>query len=639
MKGNRTTALRWVLNLVLTGVASLGLLTGANAETTIDVKSCRVSFSPRGEGMATILGELDRAERSVDVAMFYLGQKDLIDSLCAVATKKGVNVRLFVDEEMATPAQRPILERLASRGVKIYVERLPNGGKLHLKCAVVDGRTVITGAANWTSYGFDQNYEDTIILDSPALAARYQEIFNRITTQCDVFEASKYWVAQENQSSASNAGGEAFNPKVSTAEPQKEISELLHVEAYFTPGRAGIGRFLEQARAATKEIVVGMYFIDDREVILGLTEIARAGRCRIRLLVDGMMLSGRFLPYTQQLADAGIKISYLADSKASLHLKTAVIDGKYVWTGSANWSTGALDLNVEDMVMFESPQMAQLYLTFLDDIADHCKSYATFDVTALTSGPRPATPSTRVDLPQQPALPTTTGNFLVGLPPTGPRTDFRNTIGKAPTQPFTVRATVEYLDDAEYFPVLLELLRSARQSILITMFEIPERKERQEPIEQVLAELTDAATRGVYVYMVLHMPGNPKDALQQAHSNLAQRLRAQGIDVRLNVPAVGMHAKMIVVDLAKVIIGTHNWSAGALTGDRVYESSVLLVLPKQDFRFADYILSRNVVSDMRSRELWEREIALLCHVDSLRGADQEALIHGLNTDHEETRTE
>ncbi len=84
--------------------------------------------------------------------------------------------------------------------------------------------------------------------------------------------------------------------------------------------------------------------------------------------------------------------------------------------------------------------------------------------------------------------------------------------------------------------------------------------------------------------------------------------------------------KTVVVDLAKVMIGSHNWSEGSLSGKRVYESSALIVLDGQEPKLADYLLSRKIVSDMRSRELWEQEITTLRHLNQASGKEKDALL-------------
>jgi phosphatidylserine/phosphatidylglycerophosphate/cardiolipin synthase-like enzyme len=87
--------------------------------------------------------------------------------------------------------------------------------------------------------------------------------------------------------------------------------------------------------------------------------------------------------------------------------------------------------------------------------------------------------------------------------------------------------------------------------------------------------------------------------------------------------------KTIVVDLSKVIVGSHNWSEGALSGKRVYESSALIILDGQEPKLADFILSRPTISDMRSRDLWRQEITTLRHLVQSGGTARETLLEQL----------
>ena len=263
------------------------------------------------------------------------------------------------------------------------------------------------------------------------------------------------------------------------------------------------------------------------------------------------------------------------------------------------------------MLFFDSPQMAQLYTAFLDGIQKFSPSFA-----PLAQGHAVAAPAEVITE----CAPT---DFLSGLPPCGTRTNFDNLLHDPIFPAFETQAAVSYLPDEEYLPVLLDLIRNAQQSILIAMYEMSETKTDAAAQEQVLSELARAAARGVYVYFLLHVPNSVQDRLRESHSNWAEKLRAKGIDVRLNLPNIHLHTKMVVVDLAKVLIGSHNWSEGALSGGRVYESSALLVLPEQDIRFADYILGRQAICDMRSKNLWEQEIALLCHLAVMGSSERD----------------
>lgn len=580
-----------------------------------NLREVRVAFSPRGEAFPLILKELRQARKSVNVAMFYLSDKELTDALCFLAQQRGVTVRLLTGSWMDTPAHRPLLERLAQHGVAVHILPLPGEARMHLKCAVIDGETVIAGTANWTPTAFEQNFEDTLAIRSPELGRLYLDHLETLLAKAEPFYS---------QSNDTQAKGRIRFPEITRPASSKTADrfqppgirtarDIRQAEVFFLPDREGIRSLLTQAKAATQRIDIGMYLVNDPEVVQTLVAIAREGKVQIRLLLDSGMLAGSLLACANQLWEAGIDIHYYQNNREALHLKTAVIDGRYVWTGTANWTTGALELNVEDMLFFDSPEMAKLYTGFLDGIQQLSQSFAPLAqgnvVAAVESIPEYGP-----------------GGYLTGLPPTGPRTNFDRLITDPTFPGFDAPAAVSYLPDEEYLPVLLDLIRNAHQSILIAMYVMSETKEIAAAQEQIHRALEQAAARGVYVYLLLQTPTSVQDRLAESHSNWAEKLRAKGIDVRLNLPHIHLHAKMVVVDLAKVMIGSHNWSEGALSGERVYESSALLVLPEQDIRFADYILGRQTISDMRSKDLWEQEISLLRQMVVMSSSERAAFI-------------
>ena len=580
-----------------------------------NLREARVTFSPCGEAFPRILGELRQARKSVDVAMFDFSHKDLADALCFLAHQKGVAVRVLIGTWMDTPAQRPLLERLAQNGVEIHVLPLPGEARMHLKCAIIDGESVIAGTANWTPTAFDHNFEDTLMIRSPALGRLYLDQMESLIAKAEPFHA---------QSCDTQPSGRICFPEIGRYENSKRadllqaprmrvVTDIRNAEVYFLPGRDGIRRLLAQAQAATQQIDIGMYLVNDPEVVQELIAIARENKVKIRMLIDSGMLAGSLLACVQELWNAGIDIRYYQKDRAALHLKTAIIDGRYVWTGTANWTTGALELNVEDMLNFDSSEMARLYAAYLDEIRKVSKPFA-----PLAQGHVVA------EVEVKPEYGPT--GFLSGLPPTGTRTNFDNILRDPIFSGYETQAAVSYLPDEEYLPVLLDLIRNAHQSIFIAMYVMSETLSEAEAQEQVHRELERAAARGVYVYLLLQVPTSVQDRLHGSHSNWAEKLRVKGIDVRLNLPHIHLHAKMVVVDLAKVLIGSHNWSEGALSGERVYESSALLVLPEQDIRFADYIMGRQTISDMRSKELWEQEISLLRRVVTMSSGERAAFL-------------
>jgi len=522
---------------------------------------------------------------------------------------------------MGSPAQRPLLDELARYGIEIHLLQLPNGGKMHLKCLVIDGKTVITGTANWTQQAFAGNFEDTLCIPSRSLAERYLRTIEALIAKSEPLVTYDSLLVRPPRAEYPRLAADKRRPPPGrlNAPSQRTIRGIHQVEVFFTPNPEGVIQLKEQIRNAKRRIDIGMYFINDPELIEALCAVAREGRCEVRILADQIMSSKGFLNIIQQLGEAGVTIGYFGSDRESLHLKTAIIDDRYVWTGSANWTQGALGLNAEEMLCIDSLALAQYYRSYLDSIARITTPFIP------TSREIPAS-ATKIE-PTRDA-----SGFLVGLPVTGARTNWSDLSPSADYPAFEVEAFVSYLPDDQYVPTLLDLLRSANQTIMIAMYVFPALSDSGKSVlqEQVARQLELAAARGVYVRLVLYMPGTPDDRLHKDHSIWAERLRNKGVDVRLSLPTRDLHAKCVVVDLYKVLIGSHNWSEGALSGERVFESSALLVLPKQDVRLADYMCSLSTISDMRNKEAWMREASLVTEIFGMSGPELDRLIQSLS---------
>ncbi|MCS7063378.1 MAG: phospholipase D-like domain-containing protein [Methylacidiphilales bacterium] len=69
------------------------------------------------------------------------------------------------------------------------------------------------------------------------------------------------------------------------------------------------------------------------------------------------------------LARKGIKV-YLppldgGTQQGSMHLKCMTIDDRIVWTGSANWTFNAKELNIEDYLRIENEAVVKFYSNHL----------------------------------------------------------------------------------------------------------------------------------------------------------------------------------------------------------------------------------------------------------------------------------
>ncbi len=131
-----------------------------------------------------------------------------------------------------------------------------------------------------------------------------------------------------------------------------------------------------------------------------------------------------------------------------------------------------------------------------------------------------------------------------------------------------------FLFDQSYFPVVRDLLRNARESIKVIMFEASYYK--QHPLSQsnqLINELISARRRGLSVSVILEVK-DKKERTSLRNLETARILKKGGAEVTLDAPDVTTHAKLILVDNKIVVLGSSNWTYNALNNN--HEVSILI---------------------------------------------------------------
>ena len=134
-------------------------------------------FSPQDQPMRYGVGSLIfRARESINAAVFFLTDKYLAANLIR-AHRRGVKVRVILD---ATAAKNGYSkhEILREAGIPVKIENW--GGKMHMKAASIDGKTLVLGSMNWTSAGQRSNDENTLLVQSRRLGRQFDEYFEDI---------------------------------------------------------------------------------------------------------------------------------------------------------------------------------------------------------------------------------------------------------------------------------------------------------------------------------------------------------------------------------------------------------------------------------------------------------------------------
>lgn len=139
-----------------------------------------VGFSPsaaRHDALNIVLSIINGAQHNLDVAAYQFTSKPIATALVN-AQKRGVSVRVVADQA-ANSDRYTAITFLVNHRVPVRL----NGqyAIMHNKFIVADGHMVETGSFNYTSSADKRNAENALLIrNAPALAAKYQQEFNRL---------------------------------------------------------------------------------------------------------------------------------------------------------------------------------------------------------------------------------------------------------------------------------------------------------------------------------------------------------------------------------------------------------------------------------------------------------------------------
>jgi phosphatidylserine/phosphatidylglycerophosphate/cardiolipin synthase-like enzyme len=151
-------------------------------EVSVDGTRIEVYFSPQDYVGDVIQKKLLEVNSSIEVAMFFLSDTELLNSL-ALQQERGVAINLLLDNltlgvrlGQVSGKKRRLRDFLAEN--KIPFKKDGGGSHLHHKFAILDARTdsdpmVISGSHNWTKSAREKNDENILILHSREIALKF----------------------------------------------------------------------------------------------------------------------------------------------------------------------------------------------------------------------------------------------------------------------------------------------------------------------------------------------------------------------------------------------------------------------------------------------------------------------------------
>ena len=116
---------------------------------------------------AAALAALADARHSIDIEMFVLSDRLVVDAVVAAA-RRGVHVRALLDPSQ--PQNTASLQVLEAAGAAVRFYTQAGDELLHAKLGIFDRATVLFGSCNWSRSGFTRNHELDLLVHDATLA-------------------------------------------------------------------------------------------------------------------------------------------------------------------------------------------------------------------------------------------------------------------------------------------------------------------------------------------------------------------------------------------------------------------------------------------------------------------------------------
>ena len=580
-----------------------------------------VAFRPNMPVEPLIISAIESAQTEVYVALYEFKLPGILDALRA-ARERGVKVHIILDYSQVFPQQEQGSDYDPKRSKEIWallregfdvkvLRGLGQYGINHNKFLVVDPAAkesmVEFGSYNWAWTAENTHYENANFSTDKARVGTLLAVWKWLDTLAQPVAAAKdyRWPSQVP------APPDGTIPTLDFNGTQLPISAFSPDRA---PGRSIEDRLAQAFGAARSSIDVSIFALRSTKIAEALLAAKQRG-LKVRVIMDrGQSESEPFGPYAQWLAFHGIEVRTLSgpdpDSQYPLaqkfHHKFAVLDGKLVETGSANYTKYAAEANFENADFLDSAGTVQGYAWAYEKLWAKAQPFA-----APAQAPAlPTDAELEAELWKAPNPPAPRPAF----PGPGPgiaadQLDFNG--ARLPTYAFR--------PDTPIAPLLVNAIHAAKKSLRLALYEFN--------LEEVMDALRDAKKRGLTIQLVIdrsHVYTTGRDHTGKARkpSPQIQALINEGFDVLiLKGDRSGIqHNKYSLIDAelksSLVEFGSYNYATTA---------------EDDHFENANFSMDKADVADYLAYFNYQR--ALAKPVDHAKL--QEVLAHGLESDTEE----
>ncbi|MCK5813267.1 MAG: hypothetical protein KAH03_03375 [Cocleimonas sp.] len=144
---------------------------------TVNNSTVEIYFSPDDHFRSQhLIPLLQGAKQSVYFMAFAFTSTDITSTLSNLK-QQGLEIKGVVDSSQAGSSYAQY-DDLQNENIDVLLDGNPQ--KLHHKVMIIDHRYVVTGSYNFSQSAETRNDENSVIIDDPNLAARYEQEFTRV---------------------------------------------------------------------------------------------------------------------------------------------------------------------------------------------------------------------------------------------------------------------------------------------------------------------------------------------------------------------------------------------------------------------------------------------------------------------------
>ncbi|MFK7779917.1 MAG: phosphatidylserine/phosphatidylglycerophosphate/cardiolipin synthase family protein [Candidatus Gracilibacteria bacterium] len=275
-------------------------------------------YTPDKNLITKIINHIENAEKEIFLEVYMLTETRIQEALIK-AHKKGIIVKIILEKDpyLAYNINNKAFEKLEKAGIDIIWSNKQNYSYNHSKVLIIDNLSIIS-TGNYSYSTFTKNRDFFIFTTEKNINNKLRENF------INDYNGIKINIFDEN--------------------------------LIFSPNSSRI-KFEKLFDTANKDIKMYFQYFEDDELVNRLINIKEEKNIEINVIIPD---TAKEDPNVKKMFDIGIKINIL--SKHKMHAKSILIDNKYLFIGSINFSTYSIDKNREVGILILNTEVINNFL-------------------------------------------------------------------------------------------------------------------------------------------------------------------------------------------------------------------------------------------------------------------------------------